>query len=225
MNAAAANNAKKIAAKAALDALEGQLHSDAVLGVGTGTTVNCFLDLLASRRHRLGGAVPTSAATQARLEQQNIRILSLNDASLQLYVDGADEIDPQLRLIKGGGGALTLEKIVASATERFICIADASKYVPQLGAFPLPIEIMAQAQKLVCRELVAMGGQPSLRAGYITEQGNPVLAVSGLRFSDPKALESQINDIPGVVCCGVFAHRPADTLYLGSEDGCKVLRR
>lgn len=217
--------AKKIAAKAALDDLEGQLHSDAVLGIGTGTTTNCFLDLLASRRHRLGGAVPTSAATQARLEQQGIRILSLNDASLQFYVDGADEVDPQLCLIKGGGGALTLEKIVASATERFICIADASKYVPQLGAFPLPIEIMAPAQKLVCKELVAMGGQPGLRTGYITEHGNPVLAVSGLSFSDPKALESRINDIPGVLCCGVFAHRPADTLYLGSEDGCKVLQR
>lgn len=211
------DQAKRVAAQAALDALTPHLRRDTVLGIGTGTTVNCFIEALAKQRPSFAGAVVTSESTEARLRQQAVRILSLNDARPQFYIDGTDEVDAKLHLIKGGGGALTLEKIVATASEKFICIADTSKFVSQLGAFPLPVEVMQQAREAVAKRLIAMNGLPELRASYRTEHNNQILRVRGLSFADPLALESAINDIPGVICCGIFAARPADELYLGDE--------
>lgn len=212
-------NAKKAVAQAALDALEDRLSAGMVLGIGTGTTTNCFIELLAACRHRFDGAVATSSATTLKLKEQAIRVFDLNEVSLEIYVDGADEADPALRLIKGGGGALTLEKIVASVAREFICIADTSKFVSRLGTFPLPVEVLPQARALVSHRLTAMGGKPALRTGYTTTHGNQILTVTGLEFSDPEALETRINDIPGVICCGIFAHRHADVLYLGNAQG------
>lgn len=209
---------KQMAASRALDFVLDHLSPDTVLGIGTGSTVACFIELLAEYRDRFAGGVATSVETAAHLQQKNIKVFDLNEASIEIYVDGADEADRHLRLIKGGHGALTLEKITASAAKTFICIADSSKFVDSLGATPLPVEVLAQARTFVTQQLRKFGGQPILEKDFLTDHGNQLLRVSGLDFIDPKALESKINDLPGVVCCGIFAHRPADVLYLGYRD-------
>jgi ribose 5-phosphate isomerase A len=214
--------AKKKAAEAALRFLvPGEL-----IGVGTGSTVNHFIDALADHRADIPGAVSSSVASTERLRKLGIPVVELNDAgSLSLYVDGADEANAHLHLIKGGGAALTREKIVAAASRQFVCIADASKLVPVLGNFPLPVEVIPMARAYVARELVRLGGQPQWREGVITDNGNPILDVHNLQITDPVGLEQAINQIAGVVTVGLFAQRPADVLLLGSADGVRELRR
>ncbi|MEZ5450964.1 MAG: ribose-5-phosphate isomerase RpiA [Thiolinea sp.] len=210
---------KKAAAAAALDYVEG-----GIIGIGTGSTANHFIDLLAGIKDRIDGAVASSVASAERLQRHGIRVLDLNEAgALALYVDGADEANHQLHLIKGGGGALTREKIVAGASEKFVCIADESKRVTTLGRFPLPVEVIPIARELVARKLAAWGGEPLLREGFVTDNGNQILDVHGLQIHDAVALESELNQIPGVVTNGLFALRPADVLILGAPDGAKVL--
>lgn len=217
-----AEDKKRRAAQAAL----AHLGDARVIGVGTGSTVNHFIDLLAARRDDLDGAVSSSEASTARLKKAGIPVLDLNSAgTLDVYVDGADESDHHLRLIKGGGGALTREKIVAAASRRFICIADDTKLVDVLGRFPLPVEVIPMARSFVARELVRRGGQPVLREGFVTDNGNQILDVRNLSIVDPPGLERDINDIPGVVTVGLFALRPADLLILGSENGVRELDR
>lgn len=216
------DQAKREAAKAALDyVVPGQL-----LGVGTGSTVNHFIDLLAERRMAIAGVVSSSVASTERMRSHGFRVIDLNEAGpLSVYVDGADESNHQLQLIKGGGGALTREKIIAGASARFVCIADESKLVSVLGAFPLPVEVIPMAQAFVARELGRLGGRPVLREGFISDNGNPILDVHDLRIADPLTLESQINQIPGVVTVGLFAHRAADVLILGGAGGTRTLTR
>ncbi|MDX1443433.1 MAG: ribose-5-phosphate isomerase RpiA [Gammaproteobacteria bacterium] len=215
-----ADDKKKAAALAAMDYLD-----DArIIGVGTGSTVNHFIDALATISDRIEGAVSSSEASTERLKKNGIPVLDLNSTGdLDVYVDGADEATKHLQLIKGGGGALTREKIVAAASRKFICIADDSKLVDILGTFPLPIEVIPMARSMVARRLSAMGGQPELREGFTTDNGNIILDVHNLEIMEPSKLESQINDIPGVVTCGLFAHRGADVLLLGGDDGVKVI--
>lgn len=197
-----------------------------VLGVGTGSTANHFIDGLKPLARDIPAAVASSETTRQRLQAIGIEVVSLNDVGrLSLYVDGADEINPRLAMIKGGGAALTREKIVAEMAETFVCIADASKWVQQLGAFPLPIEVIPMARSLVARALVRLGGDPVYREGVVTDNGNVILDVYGLDLSDPVAMESEINQLVGVVCNGLFARRPADVLLLGSADGVQTLRR
>lgn len=218
------NTEDKLAvAQSALTDLIPRLKPDTTLGIGTGSTVNCFIDCLEQYRDCFAAAVATSRATAERLAQKKIPVVDLKDANVEIYIDGADEVDPELRLIKGGGGALTLEKIVASVASEFICIADASKSVDQLGTFPLPVEVLAQAGSLVVERLADLGGQTRLRDNYKTDLGNQILTVTGLDYADPAALESRINDIPGVVCCGIFAHRKADVLHLGTARNVSTL--
>ncbi len=217
------SKAKQQAARAALNAIRERFHPNEVIGIGTGSTVEFFIDLLAEHKGEFAGGTATSVATALRLKERGIPVFDLNDVAVKVYIDGADESDSQLRLIKGGHGALTLEKINAAAAETFICIVDESKFVDQLGKTPLPVEVIAQSRTHVCRQLEKMGGQPSLEEGFLTDHGNPLLRVSGLDFTDPATLESQINDMAGVVCCGIFAHRPADILYLGHEEGCREI--
>ncbi|HEX7029076.1 MAG TPA: ribose-5-phosphate isomerase RpiA [Gammaproteobacteria bacterium] len=212
---------KRAAAVAALD----HLDDARVIGVGTGSTVNHFIDALAGIRSRIDGAVSSSDASTGRLKKAGIPVLDLNSTGdLDVYVDGADEATRHLQLIKGGGGALTREKIVAEASRRFVCIADDSKLVDVLGAFPLPVEVIPMARSLVARKLAALGGRPALREGFTTDNGNVILDVHNLEILEPAALESRINDIPGVVTCGIFALRPADVLLLGGENGVKELK-
>jgi ribose 5-phosphate isomerase A len=212
---------KKQAAEAALQYVEG-----GVIGVGTGSTVNHFIDFLATVKGRIDGAVSSSEASTARLKQQGIPVLDLNAVGdLALYVDGADESNRDLALIKGGGGALTREKIVAAASERFVCIADESKLVDVLGAFPLPVEVIPMARSLVARRLVKLGGTPVWREGFVTDNGNLILDVQGLEILEPMALEQQINNLAGVVTCGLFAMRGADVLILGAAGGARTLTR
>ena len=221
------DDAKRKAAEAALK----HLVPGEPLGVGTGSTVNHFIDLLATRKADVPGAVSSSEASSARLKAIGIPVLDLNDAgTLSLYVDGADESNSHLHLIKGGGGALTREKIVAAASRRFVCIADESKLVPVLGKFPLPVEVIPMARSYVARELVRLGGRPVLRQGpggapYLTDNGNPILDVHGLTITDPPQLEREIALLTGVVCVGLFARRPADVLLLGSPSGVRELKR
>jgi ribose 5-phosphate isomerase A len=211
---------KKQAAEAALSYVEG-----GIIGVGTGSTVNHFIDFLATIKGKFEGAVSSSEASTARMRQHGIPVLDLNAAGdLSLYVDGADESDHQLHLIKGGGGALTREKIVAAASEQFVCIADQSKLVDTLGAFPLPVEVIPMARSYVARELVKLGGTPVWREGFVTDNGNLVLDVRDLQITDPVALEQTVNNIAGVVTVGIFALRPADVLILGAEGGARTLR-
>jgi ribose 5-phosphate isomerase A len=212
---------KRRVALAALDWLE----EAAVIGVGTGSTVNHFIDALTGIKGRLDGAVSSSDASTARLKQAGIPVLDLNAAGeLDVYVDGADEANQHLQLIKGGGGALTREKIVAAASKRFICIVDDSKLVKVLGGFPLPVEVIPMARSYVARELVKLGGQPDWREGFITDNGNLILDVHGLSIIDPPKLETAINQIAGVVSVGLFAHRPADVLLVGGSTGVQVIR-
>lgn len=212
---------KRLAGEKAIEFVEDGM----VVGVGTGSTVAFFIDALARLRHRIAGAVSSSEQSTARLRQHGIEVLDLNDTGpLSLYVDGADECDPHRRLIKGGGAALTREKIIAEASRTFVCIVDPSKQVEVLGRFPLPVEVIPMARSLVARELVALtGGQPVWREGVTTDNGNWVLDLHGLSITDPLALESAINQIPGVVTVGLFARRPADVVIVGAEPP-RVLR-
>lgn len=211
---------KKQAAEAALEYVE----AGAVVGIGTGSTANHFIDALARIKHRIDGTVASSEASAARLKAHGIAVFDLNAVGdLPLYVDGADESNRHLQLIKGGGGALTREKIVAAASRRFVCVADESKRVDVLGAFPLPIEVIPMARSYVARELVKMGGTPVLREGFVTDNGNLILDVHNLQIVEPAALERRLNDIAGVVTNGLFAIRPADVLLLGSAAGVQTL--
>lgn len=211
---------KKAAAEAALEYVE----PDTIIGIGTGSTANHFIDLLAKMKGRIEGTVASSEASAERLKSHGIPVLDLNSAgTLPLYVDGADEANQYLHLIKGGGGALTREKIVAGASQKFVCIADASKLVDVLGTFPLPVEVIPMARSFIARELTKLGGQPVLREGFTTDNGNLILDVHNLRILEPEKLETEINQLPGVVTVGIFAHRPADVLILGGPDGVKTL--
>ena len=193
---------------------------DIVVGVGTGSTANYFIDALAARRARLSGAVASSEASAARLRSHGIPVLELNSvADIPIYVDGADEATRDRHLVKGGGGALTREKIVAQASTKFVCILDDTKLVTRLGAFPLPIEVIPMARSFVARELLKLGGVPEWRAGFVTDNGNLILDVHKLDITDPVALEQTLNNIPGVVTNGLFARRPADVLLIGTDHG------
>jgi ribose 5-phosphate isomerase A len=211
---------KRAAARAALD----ELVDGAIVGVGSGSTVNFFIDFLGERRDRIAGAVSSSEKSSARLRERGIEVLELNEVvaagrRIPVYVDGADEIDAGLRMIKGGGGALTREKIVAAASGHFVCIVDATKLVERLGAFPLPVEVIPMARELVAARLRELGGQPRERAGFVTDNGNLILDVAGLRIDDPVAMETRINQWPGVVTVGLFASRPADVVLIAKPDG------
>ena len=213
---------KQRAAEAALE----YVPEGSVLGVGTGSTVNHFIAALVRRRLPVAAAVSSSEATTRLLKAARIDVVDLNSTGdLDVYVDGADEVTGHLQLIKGGGGALTREKIVAAASRRFICIADRSKLVDVLGRFPLPVEVIPMARSYVARQLVKLGGQPVLRAGFTTDNGNVILDVHNLKILDPGALETEINGLAGVVCVGLFAHRGADLLLLGHDGGVEVLPR
>lgn len=196
-----------------------------VLGVGTGSTVDHFIDALAAARLDIRGAVSSSNASTARLKAAGIDVVELNDAgTLPVYVDGADEANKHMQLVKGGGGALTREKIVAAASRKFVCIADESKLVGVLGRFPLPVEVIPMARSYVARQLVKLGGQPNLREGFTTDNGNVILDVSGLKILDAVQLESEIGLLAGVVSVGLFARRPADVLLLGSANGVREMK-
>ena len=213
---------KQRAAAAALD----YLGDGVVVGVGTGSTVNFFIDGLAAVRRRIAGAVSSSVASTRRLEAHGIPVLDLNDAGeLELYVDGADEATRGLHLIKGGGGALTREKIIAAASRRFVCIVDEQKLVERLGGFPLPVEVIPMARAHVARELARLGGEPVWREAFVTDNGNHILDVRHLSIPDPVALEGEINQIAGVVTVGLFARRPADVLLVGTAEGVVTLAR
>jgi ribose 5-phosphate isomerase A len=218
---AAGDDKKRQAALAALDYLEdGQ-----VVGIGTGSTVNHFIEALASLKNKVRGAVSSSTASSSRLAAIGIPVMDLNDVGeLDVYFDGADEATRQRHLIKGGGAALTREKIVAAAAKRFICIIDDSKLVPVLGTFPLPIEVIPMARALVARQLIAFGGRPVWRQGCVTDNGNDLLDVHDLAITDPVALERELNQLAGVVTVGLFASRPADLLVMGSANGVQILR-
>ena len=211
---------KAAAAKAALE----YVRPGFALGVGTGSTVNHFIDALAEAEITLAGVVSSSEASTARLAERGIEVSDLNGmGNLDLYVDGADESDRGLRLIKGGGAALTREKIVAGASKRFVCIVDDGKLVDVLGDFPVPVEVIPMARAFVARQLVALGGRPVYREGTVTDNGNQILDVHGLELTDPLAMEDAMNAIPGVVTCGIFARRPADLLLVGTGDGVSVM--
>ena len=199
---------------------------DAVIGVGTGSTANFFIDELARMKNRIAGAVASSEGSAERLKRHGIRVLDLNSVNeLPVYIDGADEITEHLAMIKGGGGALTREKIVAAVAKKFVCIADESKLVPVLGKFPLPVEVIAMARAYVARQMVKLGGQPRLREGFATDNGNIVLDVRGLSILNPVELETTVNNIAGVVTNGLFARRGADVLLLGTKTGVRTIAR
>jgi ribose 5-phosphate isomerase A len=199
---------------------------DAVIGVGTGSTANFFIDELAKMKNRIAGAVASSEGSAERLKRRGIRVLDLNSVNdLPVYIDGADEITEHLAMIKGGGGALTREKIVAAVAKKFVCIADESKLVPVLGKFPLPVEVIAMARAYVARQMVKLGGQPKLREGFATDNGNIVLDVWGLSILNPVELETTVNNIAGVVTNGLFARRGADVLLLGTKTGVRTITR
>lgn len=211
---------KKAAALAAIDYVEPGM----VVGIGTGSTANHFIDALAKIKHKIDGTVASSEASAKRLKGHGIEVLDLNaTGDLSLYVDGADESNRHLHLIKGGGGALTREKIVAGASKKFVCIADHTKKVDVLGKFPLPIEVIPMARSFVARQVVKLGGNPVLREGFTTDNGNIILDVHGLQISQPAKLEADLNNIPGVVTNGIFAIRPADVLILGGPNGIETL--
>ncbi|MCK9991332.1 MAG: ribose-5-phosphate isomerase RpiA [Rugosibacter sp.] len=211
---------KQAVAIAARDYVAKHLPQGAILGVGTGSTANYFIDALASIRHLLGGAVASSEATHQRLNRHGIPVLDLNDVTeMSIYVDGADEIDPDQAMIKGGGGALTREKIVAAVAGTFVCICDSSKRVATLGRFPLPVEVIPMARAYAARQLTELGGTPVLRAGFVTDNGNQILDVHGLHINQPALLECQINNITGVVSNGLFAMRSADVLLVATAAG------
>lgn len=217
---------KQAVARAALDYVKQRLHADSVIGIGTGSTANFFIDQLAAIRDSFAGAVASSEVSAQRLRQHGIEVLDLNSTgTLDIYVDGADEANANLELIKGGGAALTREKIVAACAREFICIADGSKLVEQLGTFPLPVEVVPMARSYVARELVKLGGDPVYRNGVVTDNGNVILDVYNFPIAVPRHVETAINQIVGVVTNGLFALRPADVLMLGTADGIKTLHR
>lgn len=211
---------KQAVAHAALDyVVEGQ-----IVGVGTGSTARLFIDALAEIKDRISGAVASSEDTKKRLEDHGIRVFDLNEVDgIPVYIDGADEINVEMHMIKGGGGALTREKIVAAVASKFVCIVDSSKLVEVLGTFPLPVEVIPMASAYVTRELARIGGRPLLRDGFVTDNGNLIVDVHGLQILDPVALETRINQIVGVVSNGLFACRPADVCLLGTGDGVQTL--
>jgi ribose 5-phosphate isomerase A len=212
---------KKAAAQAALDYVE----TGTIIGIGTGSTANHFIDLLAGIKGKIEGTVASSVASAERLKKHGIPVFDLNAVGdLSLYVDGADESSHHLHLIKGGGGALTREKIVAAASKKFVCIADESKLVDVLGKFPLPVEVIPMARSYVARQIVKLGGQPVLREGFTTDNGNLILDVHNLKILNPVELEGKLNNIVGVVTNGLFALRPADVLILGTLSGTKTLK-
>lgn len=212
---------KRQAAEAAMEFLPGE----GILGVGTGSTVNHFIDLLADVKGQYEGAVSSSEASTERLKAIGVPVMDLNAAGeLSVYVDGADESNKHLHLIKGGGGALTREKIIAAASKKFVCIADESKLVDVMGEFPLPVEVIPMARSFVARELVKLGGTPVWRENFVTDNGNVILDVQNLEIMEPTKLENTINQITGVVTVGLFAHRPADVLILGTESGPRIIQ-
>jgi ribose 5-phosphate isomerase A len=209
---------KRLVGEAALD----YVRSDSTIGVGTGSTVNCFIDALLRSGIRVEAAVSSSEATTRLLRAGGIQVVDLNQTGgLDVYIDGADEFDAHRRLIKGGGGALTREKIVAAASKTFVCIADQSKQVGVLGAFPLPVEVIPLARSLVARKMVALGGQPVWRQGFTTDNGNWILDIHNMDLVDPVEMEKTINNLAGVVTCGLFALRPADLVLIATEKGIK----
>jgi ribose 5-phosphate isomerase A len=216
---------KQAVAKAAIDYIAPKLDSDSIVGVGTGSTANCFIDFLAEIKGTFDGTVASSEASADRLRGHGIPVYELNAVdTIAVYVDGADETNPKLELIKGGGAALTREKIVAAVADEFVCIADGSKWVDTLGAFPLPIEVIPMARSHVGRELLKLGGDPVYRQGVTTDNGNIIIDVHGLNIEQAGELESAINQITGVVTNGLFATRPADVLLLGTEEGVKTFK-
>ncbi|MCF6282371.1 MAG: ribose-5-phosphate isomerase RpiA [Candidatus Polarisedimenticolaceae bacterium] len=216
-------NPDEMKKQAAIAAME-YVGTDGVVGVGTGSTVNYFIDQLATIKNKIEGAVSSSEASTERLKAHGIQVIDLNAAGeLSVYVDGADEANHFLQLIKGGGGALTREKIIAAASKKFVCIADSSKLVDVLGEFPLPVEVLPMARSYVARELVKLGGTPMWRENFVTDNGNLILDVHHLQIMEPIKLERQINDIAGVVTVGLFAARAADVLLLGSSDGVQTI--
>ncbi|GEK13827.1 ribose-5-phosphate isomerase RpiA [Aliivibrio fischeri] len=209
---------KKAAGWAALEYVE----AGSIVGVGTGSTVNHFIDALATMKNEIKGAVSSSVASTEKLKELGIEVFDCNDvAGLDVYVDGADEINGKNEMIKGGGAALTREKIVAAISDKFICIVDDTKQVDVLGQFPLPVEVIPMARSYVARELVKLGGDPAYREGVITDNGNVILDVHGMKITDAKDLEDKINALPGVVTVGLFAHRGADILLVGAPEGVK----
>ena len=207
---------KKNAAKIAID----YVKNNSIIGVGTGTTINFFIEELGKNKGLIDGAISTSVATEKLLREQHIPVLPLNSViDLPIYIDGADEVTHNKHLIKGGGGALTREKIVAAASKQFVCIIDDSKLVPLLGSFPLPVEVIPMAQSYVAREIAKLGGQPELRQDFLTDNGNIILDIHNLKIENPSELENQLNQITGVVTNGLFAKRPADTLIIATDDG------
>jgi ribose 5-phosphate isomerase A len=220
------NQLKQAVAQAALDWVLPHLDPTSVLGIGTGSTANFFIDRLAAHKHRFAAAVASSNTSAERLRSHGIEVRDLNEVEeIGFYVDGADEADPQLALIKGGGAALTQEKIVAAVARTFLCIADQSKRVSVLGKFPLPVEVIPLARNHVARELIKLGGRPVHRVGVLTDNGCHILDVHDLQITDPNVLESRINQIVGVVTNGLFAARRADVLLLGTEQGIQVIER
>ena len=216
---------KQATARAAIDLIKPHLEDDMTLGIGTGSTANFFIDMLAELKDRFDGAVASSEASAERLKNHGIPIYDLNSvSSLRFYIDGADETNSWLHLIKGGGAALTREKIVAAVSEEFICIADESKQVDVLGKFPLPVEVIPMARSHVGRELVKLGGDPAYREGVVTDNGNVILDVWNMQITDPVATEQAINQITGVVTNGLFATRSADVLLLGTATGVKTIK-
>ncbi|GMR18210.1 MAG: ribose-5-phosphate isomerase RpiA [Gammaproteobacteria bacterium] len=211
---------KKAAALAAIEYVE----SGAIVGIGTGSTANFFIDALADIKGKIDGTVASSVASADRLRSHGIPVMDLNQTGgLGLYVDGADETTKNLHLIKGGGGALTREKIIAAASEKFVCVADETKLVDRLGAFPLPVEVVPIAQSYVAREIVKLGGEPVLREGFTTDNGNIILDVKNLDILNPVELETRLNQVTGVVTNGLFAIRPADVLILGTAAGTRTM--
>lgn len=211
---------KQAVARAAIEYVE----VGTIIGIGTGSTANFFIDELAKIKNQIEGAVASSVASAERLEGHGIEVLDLNSVSdISVYVDGADESNKYLHLIKGGGGALTREKIVAAVSKKFVCIADETKLVDILGTFPLPVEVIPMARSYVAREIAKLGGQPVLREGFSTDNGNVILDVHNLEIMEPVKLEETLNHITGVVTNGLFARRPADVLLLGTQDGVKTL--
>jgi ribose 5-phosphate isomerase A len=217
---------KQAVARAAADYVAANVPPGSIVGVGTGSTANFFIDELAKIKHRVAATVASSEATKKRLEGHGIKVLDLNEvSSMPVYVDGADEITAKLAMVKGGGGALTREKIVAAVADRFVCVCDQSKLVDTLGRFPLPVEVIPMSRAYVARELEKLGGQPKLREGFVTDNGNLILDVHGLAIADPAGFETRLNQIVGVVTNGLFACRGADLLLLATPDGVRSMAR
>jgi ribose 5-phosphate isomerase A len=220
------NELKKAVAQAAANYVRSRLDDRTVIGVGTGSTANYFIECLAAFKHNISATVASSVETASRLKALQITVIDLNSApEVSIYVDGADEANSYLHLIKGGGGALTREKIIAAVAKEFVCIADGSKLVDVLGRFPLPVEVVPMARSHVARQIVKLGGDPVYREGFITDNGNIILDVHNMSIVDPRELETQLNQITGVVTNGIFALRPADKLIIGTKDGLKTLTR